>query len=74
MSKELIAQSCKYCPEEVRQDLQSVRRPLQAGLRLEDLPSMLERPSVRHTNGARAISTSERAYQGGPSAADRMDS
>lgn len=51
--KERLAQGCKHCPEEVRKDLQNVRRPLQAGLRLEDLSSLLERSSIRHTNGAR---------------------
>lgn len=53
MSKELIAQGCKHCPEEVRQDLQTSRRPLTVGLRLEDLPSVLERPAITHSNGAR---------------------
>lgn len=51
--KEGVAQGCRQCPEEVRQELQNVKRPLQVGLRLEDLPSVLERPSIRHSNGAR---------------------
>lgn len=48
-----ISAACLQCPEGVREDLQVSRKPLPAGIRLEDLSLMLERPSVRHTNGAR---------------------
>ncbi len=51
--KETIAQGCKHCPGEVRQDLQNVKKPLDAGLRLEDLASVLKRPAITHSNGAR---------------------
>jgi len=48
------------------------RRPLSFGLRGEGLAEML-RPSQRHSNGANEALKEEKAYQGGPSAADRMD-
>lgn len=48
-----ISTACLQCPEEVRRDLQDSRKPLPAGVRLEDLSSVLEHPAVRHTNGAR---------------------
>lgn len=68
-----ISAACLQCPEEVRKALQDSRRPLPVGIRLEGLSSVLERPAIRHTSGARSVLSSERAYQGGPSAADRMD-
>lgn len=49
-----ISAACLQCPEEVREALQDSRKPLPVGIRLEDLPSVLEHPAVRHTNGARA--------------------
>jgi len=48
------------------------RRPLPFGLRGEGLAEML-RPSQRHSNGANEALKEEKAYQGCPSAADRMD-
>ena len=68
-----ISTACLQCPEEVRKALQDSRKPLPVGIRLEDLSSVLERSAIRHTSGARAVLSSERAYQGGPSAADKMD-
>ena len=47
------------------------------GLRGEEIPSLIRRQIVtlsqRHSNGANEALRGERAYQGGPSAADRMD-
>ncbi|PIR79894.1 MAG: hypothetical protein COU25_03125 [Candidatus Levybacteria bacterium CG10_big_fil_rev_8_21_14_0_10_35_13] len=48
------------------------RGALPFGLHGEDLFHFV-RPDRTHTNGARTVISGEKAYQGGPSAADRMD-
>ncbi|OGH05926.1 MAG: hypothetical protein A2171_01010 [Candidatus Levybacteria bacterium RBG_13_35_9] len=46
------------------------------GLRGEEMPDLVRRqiitPSRTHSNGASEALRAERAYQGGPSAADRL--
>lgn len=54
MSKEGLADGCRHCPGEVRQELQDTKKPLPVGLKGENLSSILEKPAARHSNGAQA--------------------
>jgi hypothetical protein len=54
MRKEgLLAEGFLHCSGFVRPELSTTKKPLDVGLRGESLSSVLVRPAVRHTDGAR---------------------